>query len=70
MKLLIVVERTATGYSAYCPDLQGCVATGSNQPEVEGRIREAIELHVQAMREDGDEAPTPHSYATYVEVAA
>ena len=43
---------------------------GPNQSEVETRIREAIELHIQAMHEVGDKAPTPHSYATYVEVAA
>lgn len=69
MKLLIVVEQTATGYSAYSPDLAGCVATGATRDEVEREMRAAIELHLDGLREDGHQVPEPHTYATYVEVA-
>lgn len=70
MKLLVVVEATASGYSAYCPDLPGCVASGRSRAEVERLIREAIQLHLQGLREDGADPPEPTSYATTVEVAA
>jgi predicted RNase H-like HicB family nuclease len=70
MKLLIVVEKTGTGYSAYSPDLEGCVATGSSREAVEREMREAIEFHLQGLREEGHKVPEPHTYATYVEVAA
>ncbi len=70
MKLLIVVEKTPTGYSAYSPDLDGCVAAGSTRDEVESEMRAAIELHLEGLREDGHQVPEPHTYATYVEVAA
>ncbi len=70
MKILIVVEKTDTGYSAYSPDLDGCVATGGTREEVEARMREAVALHLEGLREEGYDVPEPHSYATYVEVAA
>lgn len=70
MKLLIVVEQTATGFSAYAPDVPGCIATGGTRAEVERMMREAIELHLDGMREEGLSAPEPHAYATTVEVAA
>jgi predicted RNase H-like HicB family nuclease len=70
MKLLVVVEQTGTGYSAYSPDLPGCVATGPSRAEVEQRMREAIEFHVDGLRADGQDLPEPHAYATIVEVAA
>jgi predicted RNase H-like HicB family nuclease len=70
MRLLIVVEQTATGYSAYSPDVEGCVAAGSTRDEVERRMREAIELHFEQLRGEGQAVPEPRSYATYVEVAA
>jgi predicted RNase H-like HicB family nuclease len=70
MKLLIVVEQTGTGYSAYSPDLPGCVAAGPSRLVVEQRMREAIELHVAGLRADGLQPPEPHAYATIVEVAA
>jgi predicted RNase H-like HicB family nuclease len=70
MKLLIIVEQTPTGYSAYSPDLDGCVTTGATREDVEREMRPAIELHLDGLREDGQDVPTPHSYATYVEVAA
>lgn len=70
MKILIVVEKTGTGYSAYSPDLAGCAATGATRDDVEKQMQEAIEFHLEGMRADGHEVPAPHAYATYVEVAA
>jgi predicted RNase H-like HicB family nuclease len=68
MQYLIVIEKTATGYSAYSPDLDGCVATGSTKQEVEQNIREAIEFHVEGLRQEGYSVPQPSSYSTYVDV--
>jgi predicted RNase H-like HicB family nuclease len=70
MKVLIVVEETATGFSAYSPDVEGCVATGATREVVEQIMREAIEFHLQSLRAEGQAVPAPHSYATFVEVAA
>jgi predicted RNase H-like HicB family nuclease len=70
MKLLIVVEQTETGYSAYSPDLPGCVAIGQSRTEVEQTMREAVELHLEGLHAEGLERPKPHTYATVVEVAA
>ena len=70
MRLLIVVEQTDTGYSAYSPDVEGCVAAGTSREEVERSMREAITLHLGQLRGEGQEVPEPRSYATYVEVAA
>ena len=70
MKILIVVEKTETGYSAYSPDLAGCVATGPTREAVEREIRDALAFHLEALRARGYEVPEPQSYATYVEVAA
>jgi len=69
-RYLIVVEPTATGFSAYSPDLPGCVSSGVSRGEVEANMREAVALHLAGLREDGEPVPTPHTYATYVEVAA
>ncbi|MGE3805528.1 MAG: type II toxin-antitoxin system HicB family antitoxin [Gemmataceae bacterium] len=63
----IVVERAKRNYAAYVPDLPGCVATGK---EVERLLREAIELHVKGLREDGLPVPKPRSVVDYVEVSA
>ena len=70
MKLLVVVEQTETGYSAYSPDLPGCVATGQSRAEVEQTMQEAIELHLQGLHAVGLTPPEPHAYATVVEVGA
>ena len=70
MKLLVVVEQTETGYSAYSPDVPGCVATGQSRTDVERTMQEAIELHLEGMQADGVALPEPHSYAKVVEVAA
>jgi predicted RNase H-like HicB family nuclease len=70
MRYLIVIEKTGTGYSAYSPDLDGCVATGSTRQEVERAMREAIEFHLDGLRRDGQPAPLPNAYSTYVDVPA
>ena len=70
MKLLVIVEQTGTGYSAYSPDLPGCVATGATRLEVEQQMRDAIEFHVEGLRAEGEPPPEPHTYATIVEIAA
>jgi predicted RNase H-like HicB family nuclease len=69
-KYLIVVEPTQTGYSAYSPDLPGCIATGSTRDEVETNMREAIAFHLDGLREEGQPVPEPHSYSAYVELPA
>ena len=69
-RYLIVMEGTSTGYSAYSPDLPGCVATGSTVSEVERRMREAIELHVAGLRQQGEPVPEPQSSSSYVEISA
>jgi predicted RNase H-like HicB family nuclease len=70
MKILVVVEQTEQGYSAYSPDLPGCAATGDTRAEVELHMKEAIELHLEGLHEDGRTIPEPHTYATVIEVAA
>lgn len=69
-KYLIVVEQTCTGYSAYSPDLDGCVAAGKSREEVESQMQEAIAFHLDGMARNGEPIPEPHSYSTYVEVPA
>ena len=70
MKYLIVIEKTETGFSAYSPDLPGCVATGSTRDEVEKTMKESIEFHLDGLREEGYQVPSPHAYSTYIEVPA
>jgi predicted RNase H-like HicB family nuclease len=67
-KYLIVIEKTSTGFSAYSPDLDGCVATGRTPEEVERNMREAIRFHLEGMRLEGLEVPPPHTYSAYIEV--
>ena len=69
-KFLIIIEETRTGYSAYSPDVPGCVATGHTRQEVEQNMREAIEFHLEGLRLEGLPAPETHTYSTYVEVPA
>jgi len=69
-KYLIVIEETGTGYSAYSPDLEGCVSTERTGKEVERKMREAIEFHLEGLRLEGLEVPAPHTYSAYVEVPA
>lgn len=70
MRYAIVIEKAESNYSAYVPDLPGCVATGATVAEVESQIREAIAFHVEGMREDGLPIPAPSSQVEYVEVLA
>jgi len=67
MRYAIVIERTKTGYSAFVPDLPGCIATGRSKPEVENEMREAIRFHIDGLKEDGLPVPKPTSIAEYVE---
>jgi len=69
-RYLVIIEPTATGYSAYSPDLPGCVATGPTRPEVESEMREAIGFHLDGMRLEGIAIPSPRSEAAFCEIAA
>jgi predicted RNase H-like HicB family nuclease len=69
-RYLIVVEKTETGFSAYSPDLLGCAATGKTREEVEANMREAVDFHLEGMKEEGYEIPEPNSYSRYVEIPA
>ena len=70
MRYAVVIEQAEGNYSAYVPDLPGCVATGATVAEVEQEIREAIGFHVEGLREDGRSVPLPSSRVEYVEVTA
>jgi predicted RNase H-like HicB family nuclease len=70
MRYAIVVEKAESNYSAYVPDLPGCIATGATIEEVEAQMREAIEFHLEGMREEGLTIPEPSSLVDYVEVSA
>jgi predicted RNase H-like HicB family nuclease len=70
MRYAIVIEQAGANFSAYVPDLPGCVATGATIAEAEAAIREAIELHLAGMRDDGLPIPAASSRVDYVEVAA
>jgi predicted RNase H-like HicB family nuclease len=70
MRYLIIIEPTSTGYSAYSPDLNGCVATGRTREEVEQQMREAIEFHLDGMRREGQPVPAPRAYSAYIDVQA
>lgn len=68
-KYIVVMEPTATGYSAYAPDLPGCVAAADTLEETETLMREAITEHVELLRERGERVPQPATRTTLVEVA-
>jgi predicted RNase H-like HicB family nuclease len=70
MTYLIVLEPTPTGYSAYSPDLDGCVAAGDNRENTIDLMREAIEFHLEGLAEAGQPIPAPSSKSVYVEVNA
>lgn len=69
-KYLIVVESTETGYSAYSPDLPGCIATGQTRAEVENNMHEAIAFHLDGLREEGQPIPEPQTYSAYIDAQA
>ena len=67
MRYAIVIEKANANYSAYVPDLPGCVATAATVHEVENEIREAIRFHIEGLKDDGLAVPSPTSIAEYVE---
>jgi len=70
MRYAIVIEQAEGNFSAYVPDLPGCIATGNTVSEVEAEIREAISFHLEGMREDGIAIPEPSSQVEYIDIAA
>jgi predicted RNase H-like HicB family nuclease len=70
MKYAVIVEEGKESFGAYVPDLPGCVAAAETKEEVLGLIQEAIEFHIEGMREDGQPIPEPSSSIEYVEVRA
>jgi predicted RNase H-like HicB family nuclease len=70
MKYLIIIEPTSTGFSAYSPDLPGCVAVGVTREEVQRNMREAVHFHLDGLRAENLPIPTPSSSSAYVDVPA
>jgi predicted RNase H-like HicB family nuclease len=70
VKYLVIIERTEHGFSAYSPDMDGCVATGKTRREVEKRMREAIALHIDGLKRAGCDVPEPRAYSTYLDLPA
>ena len=68
MRYAIVIEKAANNYSGYVPDLPGCVATGATPKATEDLLREAINMHIAGMKEDGIPVPHPSSQVDYVDV--
>lgn len=68
-RYLIVIENAGSNYSAYLPDLPGCAATGPTVEEIKRNMKEAIEFHLEGLREDGLPIPPPSSIAGYVEIS-
>jgi predicted RNase H-like HicB family nuclease len=66
MKYLVVIEKAKSNYSAYVPDLPGCIATGRNLRAVKKNVREAIEFHIDGMKEDGMSIPQPTTSSDYI----
>lgn len=66
----VVIEKAENNYAAYVPDLDGCIATGKTVEDTERLIREAIELHLRAMRDVGEPIPEPTSLAREIEITA
>lgn len=69
-RFLVVIEKTGRNYSAYSPDLPGCIASGRTREKTAQNMHEAIELHVQGMVEDKLPIPKSHTFAEYISVAA
>jgi len=68
MRYAIVIEKAGSNYSAYVPDLPGCVATGATTVEVEALLREAVTFHIEGLREDGLSIPEPSSRVDYLDI--
>lgn len=69
MKYLVVIEKTPTGFSAYSPDLVGCIATEATRQDVEHTMREAMQFHLEGMALEGQEPPPPQAYTRYMELS-
>lgn len=69
-KFLVVIERAPNNFSAYSPDLPGCIATGATREEVEANMYEAIQMHLEGLKEDGLPVPESETFAEYVLVKA
>ena len=67
-RYVIIIEPTSTGFSAYSPDLPGCVSTGTTREDVERNMRDAIEFHLDGLREDGEPIPEPRSDVAFCEI--
>ncbi len=70
MRYAVVIEQADSNFSAYVPDLPGCVAAGTTIKDAENEIRDAIKFHIEGMKEDGLPIPAPSSAVEYIEVAA
>jgi predicted RNase H-like HicB family nuclease len=70
MKYAVIIEKGEDGYGAYVPDLPGCIAVGDTKEEVIKLIQEAIEFHIEGLKEDGQSVPAPASSIEIIEVAA
>jgi predicted RNase H-like HicB family nuclease len=68
-RYLIVIEETKTGFSAYSPDLDGCVATGKTRTEVEKKMKKALEFHLEGLKQEKLPIPKPHCYSSYLEIS-
>jgi predicted RNase H-like HicB family nuclease len=69
-RYLIIIEETSTGFSAYSPDLPGCIATAATLQEVEQEMTSAIEFHLEGLHASGEDIPKPRSHAAYCDVPA
>jgi predicted RNase H-like HicB family nuclease len=67
-RVLVVIEKAKDNYSAYCPDLPGCIATGKDREQVEENIHQAIQMHIQGLDEDKLPIPKPHASAEYIAI--
>ncbi len=67
-KYLVIFEKAGDNYSAYSPDIPGCIATGKNHNEVEKNIRQAISFHIEGLKDDGLPVPEPAAFTEYIEV--
>lgn len=70
MKYLVVIEKSETGFGAYVPDLPGCVAVAQDREELVSLIQEAIEFHIEGIKESGDSVPQPTSQSALIDVHA
>jgi len=69
-RYLVIIEEAESGFSAFLPDIPGCIATGATRDEVESAMQEGVAFHLEGLRESGEPVPPPRSTAAYVEVAA